>query len=196
MLEMSPSLLSQDVVIKQFNDKHGQGRYDYSKVKYIKDNTPVIIGCHKHKQIYWFNQTPHNHKRGDGCPLCRESKMEKTVRLYLNDNQIVGVEREFALRGSRLTLDFYIKQINRNGVDIKLGIECQGIQHYYPVKAFGGESSLSKQQEWDRQKAVLCKNENIVIEYIRYDENVTQRIEEIINKYALASHTPPMGDLS
>ena len=39
ILEMSPTLLSQDVVIKQFNDKHGKRRYDYSKVKYKNDRT-------------------------------------------------------------------------------------------------------------------------------------------------------------
>ena len=157
LLEMSPNLLSQEEVIRHFNNKHGEGRYDYSKVKYVNDRTPVTIGCTRHNPTYWFEQPPHRHKRGEGCPLCQESKMEKAVRKYLDDNKITGVTSQFKLGNTRLKLDFYIQQINRNGQNIKLGIECQGKQHFYPVEAFGGEPSFVKQQARDAQKASICK---------------------------------------
>lgn len=196
ILEMSPARLSRMNVIRHFQEKHGINRYDYSKVKYVNDKTNVIIGCRKHKPVYWFKQTPHNHKRGDGCSLCHESKMERIVRTYLADSNIIGVYSQYKLKGSQLKLDFYVEQKNRCGNDIKLGIECQGVQHYFPVKAFGGEATLLKQQERDKTKKTICNSENIILEYIRYDENVAQRIEEIVRKYHLVAQEPPTEGLS
>lgn len=46
---------------------HG-GRYDYSRVNYINNKTPVIVGCKIHG---WFEQTPNNHLRSNGCSRCR-----------------------------------------------------------------------------------------------------------------------------
>ena len=45
---------------------HGD-KYDYSKVDYINNNTKVKILCKIHGE---FNQTPHAHKSGQGCPKC------------------------------------------------------------------------------------------------------------------------------
>ena len=190
ILEMSPALLQQAVVIQQFEEKHGKGRYDYSKVRYVNDKTHVIIGCPMHKKMYWFLQTPHNHKRGDGCPLCRESKMESEVRLFLEDNNTNGWCPQHKLNGTRLALDFYIEQKNLQGQNIRLGIECQGEQHYHPIKAFGGQEEFAKQQVRDTTKANLCNNMGITLEYIKYDENVNQRILEIFKKYQLSSLSP------
>ena len=191
ILEMSPARLSRMDVIRHFQEKHGINRYDYSRVNYVDNWTEVIIGCHEHDSVYWFKQTPHNHKRGDGCPLCNESKMEKAVREYLTNKKIVGVQWQYKLQGSRLRLDFYIEQVNKNGNNTKLGIECQGIQHYSPVKAFGGEKALAIQNERDNRKKTICSSENIILEYIRYDEDTAQRIEEIVRKYDLVAHKPP-----
>lgn len=65
ILNESPSLLSQEKVIAQFIQSHPHDNYDYSRVNYINDGIKVIIGCKKHKKEYWFEQTPHNHKRGE-----------------------------------------------------------------------------------------------------------------------------------
>ena len=140
--------------------------------------------------MYWFLQTPHNHKRGDGCPLCRESKMESEVRVFLDNNNINGRYSQYRLKGTRLTLDFYIEQTNINGQTIKLGVECQGEQHYHPVKAYGGQEEFEKQQTRDITKADLCKKMEISLEYIKYDENTKQRINEIVSKYQLSSESP------
>ena len=45
---------------------HGD-RYDYSKVEYVNNSTPVIIVCPKHGA---FEQRPNNHFNGNGCPKC------------------------------------------------------------------------------------------------------------------------------
>ena len=49
---------------------HGD-RYDYSKVEYVNNNTPVEIFCRLHG-AFW--QTPHNHNKGKGCPICGGKK--------------------------------------------------------------------------------------------------------------------------
>jgi uncharacterized protein with PIN domain len=59
--------LTKEQVIEQFNDKHGE-YYDYTKVKYIDNITPVDITCPIHGS---FKQQPKHHKKGSGCPACR-----------------------------------------------------------------------------------------------------------------------------
>ena len=52
--------------IKQAIERHGN-RYGYSKVNYINNSTKVTIRCITHGE---FEQTPHNHLEGKGCPHC------------------------------------------------------------------------------------------------------------------------------
>ena len=40
--------LTKEEFIKKSNEKHGEGRYDYSKVKYVNNTTEVIIICPIH----------------------------------------------------------------------------------------------------------------------------------------------------
>lgn len=52
--------------IKRAVEIHGN-KYGYSKVTYVNNSTKVIIVCSKH----WdFEQTPHRHLEGKGCPHC------------------------------------------------------------------------------------------------------------------------------
>ena len=66
----SPTLkLNKDVFIEISNKKHN-GKYDYSKVKYINNRTKVCIICPEHGE-FW--QTPSNHMYGYGCAKCANS---------------------------------------------------------------------------------------------------------------------------
>jgi hypothetical protein len=60
---------------QQFETKanliHG-GSYDYSKSVYNGYTENVIIICPMHGQ---FEQKPHTHLRGNGCPCCRRHKL-------------------------------------------------------------------------------------------------------------------------
>jgi len=49
---------------------HGN-KYDYSLVEYINAKIKIKISCKKHGI---FEQTPNNHLRSDGCPLCKKNK--------------------------------------------------------------------------------------------------------------------------
>ncbi len=46
---------------------HGN-KYDYSEVEYKGFNTKVKIICKEHGEFF---QTPHNHLKGQGCPICK-----------------------------------------------------------------------------------------------------------------------------
>ena len=58
--------LSTEEFIKRANKKHN-GKYDYSKVKYIDSHTKVCIICPEHGE-FW--QEPANHLSGQNCPKC------------------------------------------------------------------------------------------------------------------------------
>lgn len=76
-----------DEFIKKANYVHNN-LYDYSKVIYHDTGTKVIIGCAKHGD---FNQAPHSHLNGQGCPKCNNiiSRPEKAwLDSFNNPNMI------------------------------------------------------------------------------------------------------------
>ncbi|MFW6233357.1 MAG: hypothetical protein ACOC3Z_01705 [Nanoarchaeota archaeon] len=68
-----------------------------------------------------------------------------------------------------LELDVYIKELN-------IGIEYQGLQHFRPVKHWGGEFALKKTKERDKKKKELCEKEGIKLIYFYYDEDLSEDI--------------------
>ena len=60
--------------IEKAQQAHGN-RFDYSKVDYVNNHTPVVIGCPIHGE---FQQTPANHLKGQGCPACGRKKLQLT----------------------------------------------------------------------------------------------------------------------
>ena len=58
--------LTTEEFIKKAREVHGD-KYDYSKVEYLDNRTPVCIICPKHGE---FPQTPTIHLQGSGCPKC------------------------------------------------------------------------------------------------------------------------------
>ncbi len=65
--------LGHDEVIERFNSVH-KNKYDYSKVKYINNSTPVEIVCKIHGSFF---QIPDGHMRGANCPLCAFSEKSR-----------------------------------------------------------------------------------------------------------------------
>ena len=57
-------------------------------------------------------------------------------------------------------------------------IEYDGIQHFEPVKLFGGKDEFKKTQIKDKIKTEYCIKNNIQLIRISYLEN----IEELLNK--------------
>jgi len=144
------------------NDIH-KGKYDYSLVDYKKFNIPVKIICKKHGV---FEQKPMNHFGGSGCPICNESRGEIIVRDFLNKNNIDFIPQKrfkdcFYKRS--LPFDFYLPKYN-------ICIEFNGIQHYQPVDAFGGNDGFLDVKKRDNIKYNFCKSNAIKLIIISYRE--------------------------
>lgn len=164
--------MGKEMFISKSIDKHGIF-YDYTNVEYINNSTDVAIGCPIHGIFY---QTPNNHLSGRGCPLCKQSHLERDIKLLLDK---IGVDYEFQKRfewlGKRL-LDYYLPKYN-------IGIECQGKQH------FGrgwGEKNFKEVIESDIIKYKLC-NENGV--KLVYYTNVFEPIEFYDDKIILKNNS-------
>lgn len=133
------------------------GKYDYSKVNYVNSDTKVIIICPKHGE-FWQSPNKHiNYKQG--CPLCNESKLEHEVQTMLDKHNIkYEREKHFTWLGLQ-SLDFYLPNCN-------IAIECQGIQHFEPIKFFGGNEGFKNTVQRDFNKKILCENNKIKLIYI------------------------------
>ena len=62
---------------------HGD-RYDYSKVVYVNNQTPVEIVCPINGA---FIQRPSNHLRGNGCPQCGHDSIKERSRALLTQEE-------------------------------------------------------------------------------------------------------------
>jgi len=150
--------------------------YSYDKVKYIDKLTKVTITCKKHGD---FEQSPNNHTRGSGCPICNESHGENIIRKFLDDNNIEYKSQNkfkncnyiFPLR-----FDFYIKSYN-------IAIEYDGEQHFRPVNRFGGVKVFEETQKRDLIKNKFCLENGIKLIRISYKQK--NKINEILNKELL-----------
>lgn len=72
-----------DIIIKQFQEVHGDDKYDYSKVFYKSIHLKVKIFCNTCNK--YFYQSSANHKSGKGCPHCALKKRVKLRTLSLED---------------------------------------------------------------------------------------------------------------
>lgn len=133
---------------------HGD-RYDYSMVSYVRADERVRIVCRKHGE---FLMKPNCHLSGEGCPRCRDSRLERKVSLCLDR---LGVTYERSKRFDwlgRRELDFFIPSL-------MVGIECQGKQHF----GLGGWSpsfDFEVVYESDRLKSSLCAENGIRLFYV------------------------------
>lgn len=148
--------------------------YDYSSVEYITSIIPVKILCKKHNKFFFM--TPNNHiSKKEGCPICNESMGEKTIRKILEKYNIT-FKRQKIFKDCKylknLKFDFYLSNYN-------ICIEFDGIQHFKIIDYFGGEKEFKKIKLRDEIKNKYCKENNIKLLRIKYNEN----INDILNKF-------------
>lgn len=151
--------------IEEAKKIHGN-KYDYSKVEYKGSKLPVIIICKKHGE---FKQQPNSHLNGQGCPICKSSKLEQEMRMFLTEKNIKFEEQKrFDWLGLQ-SLDFYLP-------DYKIGIECQGRQHYESSSYFGGIKQFIIQRERDNRKKKLCTENHVkIIYYTHYEMAINNK---------------------
>lgn len=123
-----------------------------------------------------FKQSPDHHiNRKHGCPRCNESKGENEIRSILDLNKIKYINQyKFpdCKNKNELPFDFYLPDSNTC-------IEFNGIQHYKPVLYFGGIDKFKQQQINDNIKKEYCKNNNIKLIIIRYNEVIKNKLCKI-----------------
>ncbi len=100
-----------------------------------------------------------------GDAYINESLLFKIVqRLFLQDKVVRHHHPEW-LQG--LELDIYLP-------DKKLAFEYQGQQHFYSIKAWGGEKALAELQKRDAKKLALCDQIGVNLIVIDYTEPLTE----------------------
>jgi len=168
---MNVKSLTKDEFIRKSKESHGD-KYDYSLVEFDNTNDYIKIICPIHGI---FEKMCYTHYKC-GCPLCSESVGEKNIRLFLNNKNIKykpQMKFDNCIKINRLSFDFYL-------YDYNTCIEYDGKQHFEPNDFFGGIYSYLKQVEHDEIKNEYCKNNNIRLIRIRYDENIIEKLTHFL----------------
>lgn len=142
---------------------------EYTRVKSdLKDSNAKRRMIVKHNKCghIWEVDLFHFLREGTACPECKRSKGEKLVSKYLDDHNIpYEKEKVIEIKNKKLRFDFFIILNNKTSV-----IEYNGIQHYEPIDFYGGEDSFLKQQINDQDKQEYCKDNNIDLIIIKYND--------------------------
>jgi hypothetical protein len=167
---------TEDFIIKA-NEIHNN-LYSYTKTIYVAALKEVIVTCSKHGD---FSQRASYHLSGNGCQKCQTSKGEITIDNYLKDfHPKVVVKSQGTIPGCKfkkhLTFDFVLFKDDK----IIGTIEFNGIQHYQPVKHFGGMKGLTMRTIRDKVKQDFCENNEIPLLIIKYDQN---NIDELVGSF-------------
>lgn len=134
---------------------------------------PVEILPLSKKKVWWIGLCGHewiasiaSRVQGTGCPRCNESKGEKKIRIYLENNKI-NYQHNYRFSKCRnkcpLPFDFLILVGNKIGL-----IEYQGIQHFKPIERFGGVKALKSNIMRDSIKEKFCLDNDIPLLKINY----------------------------
>ena len=126
-----------------------------------------------------------------GCPELSGSTLEIEVKRILQMESIdFQTEYQFVdcktQNNGLYRFDFYLPKQN-------ILIECDGIQHFSPVKLFGGQDVFEKQTQSDFVKNNFAKQNNILIlriPYIYNKANHRQSIKQFI-QHTIATRTVP-----
>lgn len=130
--------------------------------KFISSDSKLIFECFKgHKFETTWNKVE---SQNAGCPICNQSKGENAISAFLKNNKIT-FKQQFVFENckykKKLRFDFYIPVLN-------ICIEYQGVQHYKPIKYFGGIRRYNVQVRKDNIKVNFCKQNNIKLVRIPY----------------------------
>lgn len=92
------------------------------------------------------------------------------IRTLMSPKSVLRHYRPQFLKG--LELDIFIRHLN-------LGIEYQGLQHFEPVKHWGGEEAFQRTCERDKRKRQLCTLNNVKLFYFSHNEQITEEIVKV-----------------
>ena len=144
------------VYISECEKVHGKGRYIYL-TEYKGSKKDITFQCTKCGKITTKNAG--RHLKGVGCSFCSSSKLEREVRVMLENNNIKFTAQ---YQVKRQSLDFYLDDYN-------IGIECQGSQHFKNKFIFKRKEikqyKLDETIERDIRKYNYCNENGIKLIY-------------------------------
>ena len=92
------------------------------------------------------------------------SWLEREVMIFLDDGKYqYEYQKKFPEWLGRQSLDFFLSDFN-------VAIECQGEQHFKPIKYFGGEKRFESTIKRDKKKRKLCERNNVKLLYYTTEE--------------------------
>lgn len=117
-----------------------------------------------------------------GCKPCSMSKGERDVRCYLENRHIDFVqEKSFddLVCHPKLRFGFYLPEQ-------KVAIEYDGLQHFKPVNFSGSNKNnyvqaYEEQLKRDKLKESYCKKKKIFLIRIKYNEDVKEKLDDILD---------------
>lgn len=119
----------------------------------------------------------------NGRITCRACAGYSSMEIYVDARLVdlnIAFKREHSekwlvsdISNRNLYLDFYLEEYN-------VAIECQGEQHFRPIKYFGGVDAFKNTQYRDSLKKSLCEEHGIKLYYINYNENTEEKLKEIL----------------
>lgn len=163
-----------DEFIKLANDIHNN-KYDYSESKYINKETKVAIICSEHGE---FEQTPHHHINGQGCPKCYMSSGHTSILRFIytmiNSNLVTINNRDLL---SPYEIDIYIQSY-------RLGIEFHGLYWH----SYNRRETVSEQYR-HYKKADIAANADITMLQIYENEwnNQSDLLKSMISNKLMLS---------
>lgn len=118
------------------------------------------------------------------CGKLRQSVGEKEIINFLEAKNI-QYQKEYSFKDlisptsdKKLRFDF---AIFKNDI-LNCLIEFDGSQHYKSVEFFGGQEEFEKRQIRDNLKNEYCKNNNIILYRIKYNDNIVQKLSQILQE--------------
>lgn len=171
-----------DIFIEKSKSVHGD-KYNYDKFEYINNRTAGKIHCNTCGKDFYQRPTDHITKKS-GCPYCRQSKMEEAVELKLEEYRIPFIYQAnksqlewLKTDNGSFSLDFYFPQFS-------MAIECQGEQHFKKrERGIFTEEVVNRIIERDKEKLDRCLEHGVQIEYINYNEDTINKLNNILMKY-------------
>lgn len=143
-------------------------------MNYKDSKSKVDIICKDHGI---FKQKPHNHLNGQDCPKCKSSKGINKLMNILIDRNITFITEQtidgcLSKNSKKLRFDIYIPSINTF-------IEFDGMQHFKPIKSWGGEKSFIDLKERDFIKNEFCRSNNIKLIRISYLDDIKSKLDSL-----------------
>ena len=164
-IEKTKRITAHRLTIVEFNKIAKQHGGECMSDEYVNNCTKLKFKCAKG---HIWNALPTNIKKGVWCPICSQSKEERTCRKIFEDlfcKKFPKKRPKWLVNpnsGWRLELDGYCKELG-------LAFEYNGEQHYNSKNPFFRKNrTLEYQQQLDKIKRKLCYKNNVTLITIPY----------------------------